>query len=124
VQRQGDPACFDTDTVTVTIETGDPAGSLADALRVSLTMGGPDPVLDWSGGPLTPDRYSVHRSSDPMDLVLPGVLPATEEASLDAQGETFGGPWSAEPPPSGTGIDVLFYRVFGLNSCTGEYVSP
>ena len=23
-----------------------------------------------------------------------------------------------------TGIDVLFYRVFGLNSCTGGFVSP
>ena len=124
VQRQGDPGCFDTDLITATIDTGEPTGSIANALRVSLPAGSTDLVLDWTAGPLTPDQYSVHRSDDPAALQLPNVLPATEEETLNGQGETYGGPWSLEPPPSGTGIDVLFYRVFGMNVCTGEYVSP
>jgi hypothetical protein len=120
VQRQGDPSCFATDTIDVPVSDGNPSGSIANALRVTIDRGSGAMTLDWTLGPLVPDEYSVHRSDDASVLGLATATPATEIDHLTGAGETA----ADTPPAHQPDQPVFFYRVFGVNLCDGSYASP
>jgi len=101
--------CTSVSIITVTVEDGAPTGAIGNNLHAARA--GDDVVLDWSGAPLSPQSYNVHRELLKTDIDPP-VSPALTGVSAI---EVF------------TDIGVVtdgieyFYEVYGAD-CAGNSI--
>ena len=103
--------CKSTSTVKVTVISGSPVGSVANALRaVKKSL---DVNLSWPLGALVPRTYNVHREDAKAKLVIPlPTLPIGQASNVEVY---------TDPGAIPAGTRLFFYRVYGRD-CAGNSV--